>query len=495
MNKINMNEMMKKYSEKTDWIIFKIATIIVVLFYGVNFSIEYATDTYSTFQEAETWKWMLYENGRLINACIYFLMEKFEISVGYVYKMSYVLAIFSLIISVYLLGKIISEYCENKFISATVSFLTISNFFVIEYFLFIEKGMFMVAIMLCTIAAYFTKSYFDDNNRSYLLVSLICLLIAVFIYQLMLAVYVVLCLPFVIKCADNWKKFIRNNIVVALSYAIPMLVAYIITKFFLGSSRAGNIENVSDNLLRVLPTIWEVSWKQWFHMGEHIFAACVLLVVIGVIIYINGIQKTYVKSKNFYGVIYVVVGTIFTAFFPQITGIGDIVAPRTLYAYGCLPGILAIYGIIIYSNNTKKTNQILFGVLITVVLAVQYLNSNSVFLERYKANQNDKYYCEIIGEKIKEYEEDTGIVIDTICFYYDKSVKWYDSGCDETMQSPRAQSCGWSNLTSLNMYLYKDYKKGDCEVEYETYFGQYNWDTYSEKQVIFKENILHLCIY
>lgn len=261
------------------------------------------------------------------------------------------------------------------------------------------------------------------------------------------------------------------------------------------SSRIGEVTGIIENIKNVISIVWTVSWKQWFHLGEHLFATCTLMVIIGVALLNVGIYEEISIWKRIVPMAYIILGTVFTAFFPKISGIGDIVAPRTLYPYGCLPGIVAIYAIISLGNNVKKRNIVVFGFVLTIVLGMQYLNFSSVIIERYRANQNDKYYCEIIGEKIKEYEEESGNAVDTICFYYDKSVKWYDSGCDETTQSPRAQSCGWSNVTALNMYLDKKYVKGEPCSEYIEYFERYNWDTYSDKQIIFEENVLHLCIY
>ena len=111
-----MKSMVHKYLKQIDWDIVKISSFLIILFYGVNFSIEYATDTYSTFQEADTWKWMLYENGRLINAALYYVIEKLQIPNGYVYKLSYLLAIFCLAIATYILAKLLNKFCVNKFL-------------------------------------------------------------------------------------------------------------------------------------------------------------------------------------------------------------------------------------------------------------------------------------------------------------------------------------------------------------------------------------------
>lgn len=118
-----------------------------------------------------------------------------------------------------------------------------------------------------------------------------------------------------------------------------------------------------------------------------------------------------------------------------------------------------------------------------------------MFVDRYKCNEADRYYCEIIGNKIQEYETESNITVDTICFYKDKSLRWFDMGLGDDGMMTRAQSCGWSNLTALNLYLDSDYQKGESLPEYQEYFSTFNWDTYSDQQVIFENNVLHLCVY
>ena len=76
----------------------------------------------------------------------------------------------------------------------------------------------MLAVLLCTVAVYFTKEFFEKEQKRFLLFSLGCLLMVVFIYQLMLGLFVVMCLPFVVKYSDNWKSFVKNNILVAMLY-------------------------------------------------------------------------------------------------------------------------------------------------------------------------------------------------------------------------------------------------------------------------------------
>ncbi len=59
----------------------------------------------------------------------------------------------------------------------------------------------------------------------------------------------------------------------------------------------------------------------------------------------------------------------------------------------------------------------------------------------------------------------------------------------------RAQSCGWSALNSINLYLGRNYLEGEQDKDLAEYFASQNWGMYSEEQVIFRGNELHLCVY
>lgn len=490
-----MKEKLKTYYDMIDFSLLKLSAVLVVLFYGINFTLEYVADTYSTFEESGTWEWMLYENGRIFNAAVYYIIEQLNIPGGYIYKLSYLLAIFCLTLAVYLFARLLNEFCTRKILCSIISFLTLCNFFFIEYFLFIEKGLFMLAILLCTCAAYFTISFFRQKKKSFLLISLFLLLWAVFIYQIILALYVILCLPFIIKYSSSLKDFIFYNCLVAFFYAVPLLSAFFIINFIFSSSRMGTVGNLFANIRNVIPELIAVTVKPWCHLPANVFLLSLLAILIFSVIIALCYAKNIPLKYTLPALAYVACGTVFTGFFPFISGVSDMICPRTLYPYACIFGIIAAHTVITYPADFKINFQPVLTIIISLILVYEYLNFSNIFIERYKANQCDRYLCEIIGSEIQKYENETGIEIETICFYPDKSITWYYPGCEEFYFSQRSQTTGWSNLTSLNLYLDRDFVKGERDPEYDNYFSQQDWNTYSEEQIIFEGNVLHLAVY
>lgn len=485
-----------KYYAKKNYKLFFCSFTLSLLFFGINYIMEYATDTYATFYNSGSWEYMLYENGRVFNALIYYIIETLKIPNGYTYKLSFCFAFLFLTIAVWLFGSLLLNFCQNELLCSAISFMTIANIYSIEYFLFIEKGLFMLAILLCTLAAFCTIKYFmpPHPSKMYLFLTLLCLIWAVFIYQAILGLYVILCLPFILKYSRNIKQFFIFNLITASLYGIPLLTAYLIMRFCFYSSRMGSVGNIFHNIRSVFPQILKISYDTLFYIPSKILVIffLILSVTFFVLLFLHRKEKNILLLV--FSFLYLVAGTVFTGFFPAFSGISSDFVPRIIYPYGCMFGVLCVWLIAEYNFTYLKHYQYALGSIILLILGCQYLLFQSVFIERYKANEADRYYCEIIQNKIQEYEAETNITIDTICFYKDKSLRWFDMGLDNDM-TPRSQSCGWSNLTSLNIYLYKDYKKGEPLAEYEEYFSQFNWDTYSEKQLIFQGNTLHLCVY
>lgn len=469
--------------------------ILSLLFFGVNVTLEYATDTYATFEELGTWQWMLYENGRIFNALIYYVIEALQIPNGYVYKLSYAFAILFLTLSIYFFSKLLKDFCRNDLLCSSLAFMTLANFYIIEYFLFIEKGLFMLAILLCSLATYCTVSYFKNSQNSYLFSALFCLVWAVFIYQIILGLYVILCLPFILKYSKKIKYFLINNFITAFLYAIPLALAFVVTKFFLSSSRMGGLGNIFSNISYHFPHIIQLSIEDWFFIPQHMLLTFFLIIIAVAIVIIVLHKKQNNVVLSFLSLVYLITGAIFTSFFPAFSGVTADFWARTIYPYGSLLGILLVHLLLTYDFNSNSKYLYVIGSIILLILSCQYLIFQSMLVDRYKCNEADRYYCEIIGNKIQEYETENNITVDTICFYKDKSLRWFDIGLGDDGMMTRAQSCGWSNLTSLNLYLDSNYQKGESLEKYQEYFSTLNWDTYSDQQIIFDGNVLHLCVY
>ncbi|SFP35647.1 Glucosyl transferase GtrII [Butyrivibrio proteoclasticus] len=470
---------------------------LTLLFFGINYKIEYATDTYYNFIQMGAWKACL-ENGRPFLALCFYVLEAMPISVGMIYHIMQVLGIIFLTAGTTVLAIVYERHLEKEIESTILAFLTISNPLIIEYFLFEEKGIFMMAIFLNVLAAYITINSWERKSESIsikitiseMLLTLTCMLVAVLSYQTSVQVFVVICLPFILIYSQDITDFIKKNVYVALMYGLSMGVAFFVAKYILHTERASMSFELAEGIKRGIEIVKEVTFQKFYNLPEGIFAIwCMMLIVISAIAIIRTRAS---KLISLISICYICVGCIFASFFVFVLNGSALPSPRTAYTYGMIFGVVFFYSMYLQKECGKNYIPIIFSI---IILAYEYLNFSSVFVDRYQCNAVDRYYAQIIREQIKEYEDETGNIVDTICFYTDADRKWWDEGYGDTELMTRAQSTGWSALNSINLYLERDYKEGQQDEELAEYFAEHNWGMYSEEQVIFKENELHLCIY
>ena len=77
-----MKDIVDKVKENRKVILYSF--FLTLLFFGINYKIEYATDTYYNFMQKGAWKACL-ENGRPFLALCFYVLESFPISVAMIY--------------------------------------------------------------------------------------------------------------------------------------------------------------------------------------------------------------------------------------------------------------------------------------------------------------------------------------------------------------------------------------------------------------------------
>lgn len=499
-----------KYT-KNNRILF-LSSILIFLFFGINFSIEYATDTYATFMDNTVWEYMLYENGRIINAFIYWLFYQLSPAPQTVYCISFLCAVTFAIASVSLYGHILNLLLNNLYYSVFLSFFILLNPFSIEYFLYIEKGLFLFSLF-CVICAVLCLNYYLDLRKTrFFFYTLICLWASIFCYQIIIGMFVICALPLLCKKSESWAELFRNSILTASLYALVLSSSYFVTTFGLHSSRIGHSHSILAVISDTLQHIISITKDSYYHLPNNYLLFCYLFLLLTCLflsLYTNNPIKYFLLIT--YGFFIV----ILTSFFPFFCGVTSDYACRTVYPYGSIWGIILVIALqssnisnnsdlnITWSLTKATTKNVILkhwiaSFLIIVFLGIiltQYCLFQKVFLDRYKVNQTDKYICQMIGESIQIYENNSGKTITTICFYKDKSLTWGIDGAFQNGLLDRAHATGWSNLASINYYLDKQYIKGEPADYYTQYFQNKNWNFFSDEQLFFEENVLHFCVY
>lgn len=488
--------------------------ILVLLFFGIENQIELATDSYDVLMNDGSWKWMLFENGRLIDAVIYYTFEKLCFSDLTKYTISYIVALVCLIVAIYFLAEEIDTYIpQNKVKSAVIAFCTISNPFIIEYFLFIEKGLFMLAILLNVMAFKMIIKYMKMHKKFYVFYAFIFLVSAVFIYQISLEVFVILCLPFIFINSKNVKEFLKNNIIIVLLYITSMSFNYLFTVVLLASSRVDTGKNMISRVAENLPDIF-IKFNSVIQGSELVLGKNTLLIAIYSItgcfiiqmFFICSVKKERERIVQLLGLGYIWMVIMFTGLFPWLTGMAECKAYRTTYPCIYIVGVLLIYDIMINSNGKHisydgqfakkwwKIRSVVVSIVIVLLLVKQYQGFNMLFINRYVTNRADMEYSREVQYEIEKHEKKSGKKIQYIAIYYDAEKTWQYPKCDN-MAGIKATCEEWSDVNSLNYYLDTSYIKIDSTDLYTEYFSHFNWHTYCAEQLQFEGDTLHLCVY
>lgn len=465
--------------------------IAVLLLFGVDCLPEFATDTYSTLKHS-AWRHMLYDNGRLINAGVYYFFERYlNLSDTAIYSLSYVLGIIFLTGALFIVSKRIEEYGINIWYAIAIAIAIVINIYFIEYFLFIETGLFMFGVLFVTLAFNSTLNYIQGGGIRNLLIAETYLVAVVFIYQIYLGLYVILCCPFIIKHSINLKGFIKNNVLVTVEYTTAMIIGLITTKYILGSSRLPEKLDYWTIITNTLYKIKQYFWNSGYIIPQNLFAAvCIGLVFLNVYIAIK--SKRYIIVLQ---IVYLVVGVLLISFAPYFLGTTVDFTPRIMYPYASLIGVLLI-NIFMNTDMTEYFNRkkIVYFLFLFAFL-FQMVSFNKIFIDRYKCNQTDKYVCSMIMDRIKNYEDETGIIIGTICIYEDASKTWSYPDLNKSQLILRSFDTTWSDVNSIIFYSGRDFVKGEPKDSYSEFFREKDWNTFSDEQLIFEGDTLHLCIY
>lgn len=129
---------------------------------------------------------------------------------------------------------------------------------------------------------------------------------------------------------------------------------------------------------------------------------------------------------------------------------------------------------------------------IFIINAYVYVN-NGVMINI--SNKMEKEYIQNIVTDIKNYENDNGIKVNKICIYYDQYAQKTFCNFPNNSFTIKSLYTSYSKYHIIDYYLGYNLEVVEGNKEYQRYFKTKNWDEYSNEQLIFDNDTLHLCVY
>ena len=480
-------------------IVLKISAF-VMLFFGVNVYFAFATDTYCTFKkgfEASAAD-MVSRNGRPIIGLMYELHHLSGLSNKSFYYISTVLALVFLGVSIWLFQRLLARHGVRENIRILLSCASIANIFIIEYFMYIEKCGFMLAILFDISAVWLVERFFDKKKKSDIALAMIMLTLAVFTYQGTVALFVILSIPFAFKYSKKFTEYVINMFWLGISYAVAVMLDMLAFKFVFKSSRISDQIDLIANIKKVIKGL------VWYGISTFDILPRYMFLVLAIIVFAAAVCVAFCQKEKWLSILNILAiilaaCIVSTATILQGSGFW---ATRTVYPIASVIGALTVNLFINQpdiSDGDKRVRRVqtVTVLVILILLICQYFSFNKIYIDKYKVNVLDEYRYDYIGQAIEEYQESSGNEIKKIAFYTDaeRTSPAYFDLYDQGSLVVSAFYRSWSELTALNYYLDTSYEKADQSDEYVEYFASKDWNQLSQEQLIFDGDTLHLCIY
>ncbi len=474
--------------------------IVTALFFGIFCIMQYAPDTYTVFtDDIDNRITHFCSCGRFVSGLyLYFVRKVFDIGNRGTYFISYFMAIICMSISLYKLYNIIrSDISNNTVISVLTTIMIIINPFSIELFLYIEKGIIILSILLCILAIEQIIKYFKEKSKIAIFWGIVFMTISNCCYQGTVGLFFGISLIYIIKYSKNISEFIKNNVIVVIEYGIPAIINFLIIKFMAINSRVSGNIIFSDSIKKIIDGTKSMLFYSYGILPKFYFITMIIILLV-FIIYKSFIQKSSIKEKilNILGIIYIILGLLAVTIMPQLLQDTNSIwfVARSSYPMGAILGIMLLY--ILLNIDLKKLDKLFLIAIIIIFLSIQFCSFMRFSIDNYIGNYMDKTITLNIESIIEEYELKTGEKVDSIAIYRD-SVRQYTY--PELKMSGdmniKAYSADWCIPGIIKLYTNRNLKIVESREDLNEKFLQKNWDYFDREQIVFDHNVMHICIF
>lgn len=497
----------KKY-RKTKYIWCIIALVSAFLCFGLYLFPHYSADTYRIVRLKDlsinqTWNdftVMYIKNGRYSLGILMFLVRLIGFNPLPTGIIANLLSIILLAINIIYAYFLISPYLIDKV--RTTSFVAISVIFLspcfTDWFQFAEcTPYYLFGVLLCLIGV---KLLFNNSKLS----GLGLLFVAIGIYQPILSFFVffymlILVLQLVQDVEKEECNIIKKYIIgVVLGIAVYALLSgtQLLIIRTLGTSARVNLDIISNviTVIKTQPRLWNMEM-----IGDKSYLF-VIMFFIAMILCIMEIILLSKKNQRYImcGICIVVsfFGVYASVFVSHIFAEAWL-SQRTVVMFYALFSFIVLIDLKLFSYKFNKSKVLILLISSLILSMIFIYRTTDIAIGLIKTNTQDKQIALLIDEKIKEYEEDTGIKVINIAFIEDQNITWgYPDIFYLYDLNVRAWAVSWTRNNLF--YQYTGRNLNEVEVSQEIYKLRYegkDWMNYSEEQLCFDGDTLYVGIY
>lgn len=348
----------------------------------------------------------------------------------------------------------------------------------------------------------------NQNHAKNWFLSLFCLFVVAGSYQIMIADYVYLVMFFIfidMKGKWNSKSFwliIRAAVPAILSIVLNIVLTNLMSAFGLVPKNVGRMKLTLFGFKTSLLEILVFQKKLWIDgvglLPKYSAFVCLLFLMIILLIVL---YKKVCFSTYFYIFLLCISGqsVMYTA---QIMSGSGMSARMLVPIFGTYAVLLWL--ICYYSSSEFIKHRICLnfaGSFFTAFLFVNIVSIYSNTMDAIKTNVIDKFCINEILENIEDYEQRQNVKVTSVGFCHDANLtyKYYDCISNQDYygeMSTRAFATDWSNYTSFCFYSKRNLTKIDVPEQIKNDFSYQDWTVPAlEKQIVFDDNKVYICIY
>lgn len=486
------------------------AVVYTTVFFFAGHRLNFATDTFATFDSgyANTTLHMALDNGRLVTAGLYMLFAMTGAAADVTFYILYWGGMITLCVAIYILAELL--YRHIGYWSLLIAPMLLINVFIIDYFLFLEAFGFCSGILFTVIAVKLFADRMDGGSVKDIAWSTVFLCLAQLCYQAVPGAFVGILLPFFIYYSKgSIRTLIRFNVEACIEYVFVNAASFFMMAFAFHSDRVELMGETFGESLKIALTGMIDIMKDTDGILDVVMPAhvwCVIVIVLGLLACVRAVLTARHDESgsvllNLAYVIYIFVIIMLLQFVLYV--IGRAVA-RVSYPLGVLPGAVALHMLLGDGTVSDSKSGTFFERIIgyiacacgVVLLLMELVSFTIIFGQRYEGNRLDRDEIVSIGHIIDEYEQNTGIQVNGVVFYYDEnSSDYWDCITYYSDTSVRSLRRIWSHYTSVNYYLGRNFYILDQDPEIKQMFESQDWNEFDEDQVMIVGDVAHICVY
>ena len=480
-------------------ILYLYCLLVTLIFFGGFCLLQFAPDTYSVFASDPLIIASHFGScGRYVTQFLVFIsMHVLNLPHIVIYYLSYFLALLCIVISISRVFNLMKDDVKNKYLCFILSVAMIINPFSIELFMYIEKGIMTLAILLSVFAVEKVNTALKTEKFKPFVLAFIYMFIANCCYQGVVGFFVVYSLVIILKNSKSFIKFLVNNLFVALIYGLSSGLNYLSIKIFFANQRLGGSKVLSESIRKIIDGIRFMLVETYNILPSYFFLIlCGLVVVLCIIMIFKKNNKLKFKVLNIIAIFYIIIISLFATIAPQMIQNTDSI---WFVARSSYPMVSIISVLIWYVFTNSKSNfkyDFSFSMITICLLVVQLICFTRLTVDNYIGNYEDRVLSEKIITVINDYESSTGNKVDNISIYSDKSIlyvyPWLKYSGDMNI---RAYSVNWCFIKALEMYSGRSFNEVENDMNLKKQFSNHDWNSFDKEQVVFHGNTVHISIY